>query len=346
MRGDFMKNVLITGGAGYIGSHIAVELLDKGYKVSLYDNLSNSCKLAVKRVAEITGKSPNFYESDILDKKSLKEVFIKNKIDVVIHCAALKAVGESVKKPLEYYHNNITGTLTLLEVMRDVNCKNIIFSSSATVYGDPERVPIIEDFPKGECTNPYGWSKSMMEQIMTDLHTADPEWKVVLLRYFNPIGAHKSGKIGEDPKGIPNNLLPYISQVAIGKLDHLSVFGDDYDTHDGTGVRDYIHVVDLAKGHVLAVDKIDELNGVEIINLATGKGYSVLDVVKAFEKASGRDVPYEITPRREGDIAKCFADAKKAKEVLGWVAENGIEEMCEDSWRWQSQNPNGYEQGE
>lgn len=341
-----MKNVLITGGAGYIGSHIAVELLDKGYKVSLYDNLSNSSKQAVKRVAEITGKSPNFYEADILDKKSLKEVFIKDKIDVVIHCAALKAVGESVKKPLEYYHNNITGTLTLLEVMRDVNCKNIIFSSSATVYGDPERVPITEDFPKGECTNPYGWSKSMMEQIMTDLHTADPEWKVVLLRYFNPIGAHKSGRIGEDPKGIPNNLLPYISQVAIGKLDHLSVFGDDYDTHDGTGVRDYIHVVDLAKGHVLAVDKIDELNGVEIINLATGKGYSVLDVVKAFEKASGREVPYQIAPRREGDIAKCFADAKKAKEVLGWVAENGIEEMCEDSWRWQSQNPNGYEQGD
>lgn len=341
-----MKNVLITGGAGYIGSHIAVELLDKGYKVSLYDNLSNSSKLAVKRVAEITGKSPNFYEVDILDKKSLKEVFVKDKIDVVIHCAALKAVGESVKKPLEYYHNNITGTLSLLEVMRDVSCKNIIFSSSATVYGDPERVPITEDFPKGECTNPYGWSKSMMEQIMTDLHTADPEWKVVLLRYFNPIGAHKSGRIGEDPKGIPNNLLPYISQVAIGKLDHLSVFGDDYDTHDGTGVRDYIHVVDLAKGHVLAVDKIDELNGVEIINLATGNGYSVLDVVKAFEKASGRDVPYEIGPRREGDIAKCFADAKKAKDVLGWIAENGIEEMCEDSWRWQSQNPNGYEQGD
>lgn len=341
-----MKNVLITGGAGYIGSHIAVELLDKGYNVSLYDNLSNSSKLAVKRVAEITGKSSNFYEADILDKKSLKEVFVKDKIDVVIHCAALKAVGESVKKPLEYYHNNITGTLSLLEVMRDVNCKNIIFSSSATVYGDPERVPITEDFPKGECTNPYGWSKSMMEQIMTDLHTADPEWKVVLLRYFNPIGAHKSGKIGEDPKGIPNNLLPYISQVAIGKLDHLSVFGDDYDTHDGTGVRDYIHVVDLAKGHVLAVDKIDELNGVEIINLATGNGYSVLDVVKAFEKASGKDVPYQITPRREGDIAKCFADAKKAEKVLGWIAENGIEEMCEDSWRWQSQNPNGYEQGE
>ena len=341
-----MKNVLITGGAGYIGSHIAVELLEKGYNVSLYDNLSNSSKQAVKRVAEITGKSSNFYEADILDKKSLKEVFVKDKIDVVIHCAALKAVGESVKKPLEYYHNNITGTLSLLEVMRDVSCKNIIFSSSATVYGDPERVPITEDFPKGECTNPYGWSKSMMEQIMTDLHTADPEWKVVLLRYFNPIGAHKSGRIGEDPKGIPNNLLPYISQVAIGKLDHLSVFGDDYDTHDGTGVRDYIHVVDLAKGHVLAVDKIDELNGVEIINLATGNGYSVLDVVKAFEKASGRDVPYEIGPRREGDIAKCFADAKKAKDVLGWIAENGIEEMCEDSWRWQSQNPNGYEQGE
>ena len=339
-----MKNILITGGAGYIGSHIAVELLEKGYGVSLYDNLSNSSKLAVKRVEEITGKKPNFYEADILDKKSLKDVFIKDKIDVVIHCAALKAVGESVKKPLEYYHNNITGTLALLEVMRDVSCKNIIFSSSATVYGDPETVPITEDFPKGECTNPYGWSKSMMEQIMTDLHTADSEWKVILLRYFNPIGAHKSGKIGEDPKGIPNNLLPYIAQVAIGKLPYLSVFGDDYDTHDGTGVRDYIHVVDLAKGHVLAVDKIDDLNGVEIINLATGKGYSVLDVVKAFEKASGKKVPYKIAPRRDGDIAKCFADATKAKEVLGWVAENGIDEMCEDSWRWQSQNPNGYEE--
>ena len=339
-----MKNILITGGAGYIGSHIAVELLEKGYGVSLYDNLSNSSKLAVKRVEEITGKKPNFYEADILDKKSLKDVFIKDKIDVVIHCAALKAVGESVKKPLEYYHNNITGTLALLEVMRDVSCKNIIFSSSATVYGDPESVPITEDFPKGECTNPYGWSKSMMEQIMTDLHTADSEWKVILLRYFNPIGAHKSGKIGEDPKGIPNNLLPYIAQVAIGKLPYLSVFGDDYDTHDGTGVRDYIHVVDLAKGHVLAVDKIDDLDGVEIINLATGKGYSVLDVVKAFEKASGKKVPYKIAPRRDGDIAKCFADATKAKEVLGWVAENGIDEMCEDSWRWQSQNPNGYEE--
>lgn len=341
-----MKNVLITGGAGYIGSHVAVELLNKNYKVIVYDNLTNSSKISVKRVEEITGKNIIFYEADILDEKKLSEVFEKEKIDVVIHCAALKAVGESVKKPLEYYHNNISGTLSLLKIMRKYSCKNIIFSSSATVYGDPEKVPITEDFPKGICTNPYGWTKSMMEQIMTDLQKSDPEWKVVLLRYFNPIGAHESGKIGEDPQGIPNNLLPYIAQVAVGKLDYLRVFGDDYDTVDGTGVRDYIHVVDLAKGHVLSVDKIDKLEGVSIINLATGNGYSVLEVLKAFEKACGKKISYKIVERREGDIAKCFADASKAYEVLGWKAEKGIDEMCEDSWRWQSQNPNGYEEKE
>lgn len=341
-----MKNVLITGGAGYIGSHVAVELLNKNYKVIVYDNLTNSSKISVKRVEEITGKNIIFYEADILDEKKLSEVFEKENIDVVIHCAALKAVGESVKKPLEYYHNNISGTLSLLKVMRKYSCKNIIFSSSATVYGDPEKVPITEDFPKGVCTNPYGWTKSMMEQIMTDLQKSDPEWKVVLLRYFNPIGAHESGKIGEDPQGIPNNLLPYIAQVAVGKLDYLRVFGDDYDTVDGTGVRDYIHVVDLAKGHVLSVDKIDKLEGVSIINLATGNGYSVLEVLKAFEKACGKKISYKIVERREGDIAKCFADASKAYEILGWKAEKGIDEMCEDSWRWQSQNPNGYEEKE
>ena len=341
-----MKNVLITGGAGYIGSHVAVELLNKNYKVIVYDNLTNSSKISVKRVEEITGKNIIFYEADILDEKKLSEVFEKENIDVVIHCAALKAVGESVKKPLEYYHNNISGTLSLLKIMRKYSWKNIIFSSSATVYGDPEKVPITEDFPKGICTNPYGWTKSMMEQIMTDLQKSDPEWKVVLLRYFNPIGAHESGKIGEDPQGIPNNLLPYIAQVAVGKLDYLRVFGDDYDTVDGTGVRDYIHVVDLAKGHVLSVDKIDKLEGVSIINLATGNGYSVLEVLKAFEKACGKKISYKIVERREGDIAKCFADASKAYEVLGWKAEKGIDEMCEDSWRWQSQNPNGYEEKE
>ncbi len=337
---------MITGGAGYIGSHVAVELLNKNYKVIVYDNLTNSSKISVKRVEEITGKNIIFYEADILDEKKLGEVFEKENIDVVIHCAALKAVGESVKKPLEYYHNNISGTLSLLKIMRKYSCKNIIFSSSATVYGDPEKVPITEDSPKGTCTNPYGWTKSMMEQIMTDLQKSDPEWKVVLLRYFNPIGAHESGKIGEDPQGIPNNLLPYIAQVAVGKLDYLRVFGDDYDTVDGTGVRDYIHVVDLAKGHVLSVDKIDKLEGVSIINLATGNGYSVLEVLKAFEKACGKKISYKIVERREGDIAKCFADASKAYEVLGWKAEKGIDEMCEDSWRWQSQNPNGYEEKE
>lgn len=338
-----MTRVLLTGGAGYIGSHTAVELLDSGYEVIIYDNLCNSSKVSIDRIKTITGKDLTFYEADILDTDFLKEVLVKEKIDVVIHFAALKAVGESVRKPLEYYHNNLTGTLSLLKAMEETKVKKIIFSSSATVYGDPESTPITEDFPKGVCTNPYGWSKSFMEQIMTDLNTADPDFKVVLLRYFNPIGAHKSGLIGEDPKGIPNNLLPYIAQVAVGKLDYLHVYGNDYETDDGTGIRDYIHVVDLAKGHVLAVEKIDQLKGVEIINLATGNGYSVLDVVKAFEKASGVKIPYKIEARRPGDIDKSYADASYAKKVLGWVAENGIEEMCEDTWRWQKNNPNGYE---
>lgn len=341
-----MTRVLLTGGAGYIGSHTAVELLEKDFEIVIYDNLVNSSKIALDRIRKITGKDFKFYEADILDTDFLKKVLTEEKIDVVIHFAALKAVGESVKKPLEYYHNNLTGTLSLLKAMVDTNVKKIIFSSSATVYGDPETTPITEDFPKGACTNPYGWSKSFMEQIMTDLNTADPDFKVVLLRYFNPIGAHKSGLIGEDPKGIPNNLLPYISQVAVGKLDYLHVYGDDYNTHDGTGIRDYIHVVDLAKGHVLAVEKIDELKGVEIINLATGNGYSVLDVLHAFEKACGKKIPYKIEERRAGDIDKCFADPSYAKKVIGWQAQNGIDEMCQDAWRWQKMNPNGYESEE
>lgn len=341
-----MTRVLLTGGAGYIGSHTAVELLEKDFEIVIYDNLVNSSKIALDRIRKITGKDFKFYEADILDTDFLKKVLTEEKIDVVIHFAALKAVGESVKKPLEYYHNNLTGTLSLLKAMVDTNVKKIIFSSSATVYGDPETTPITEDFPKGACTNPYGWSKSFMEQIMTDLNTADPDFKVVLLRYFNPIGAHKSGLIGEDPKGIPNNLLPYISQVAVGKLDYLHVYGDDYDTHDGTGIRDYIHVVDLAKGHVLAVEKIDELKGVEIINLATGNGYSVLDVVHAFEKACGKKIPYQIEEKRAGDIDKCFANPSYAKKAIGWKAENGIDEMCQDAWRWQKMNPNGYESEE
>lgn len=341
-----MTRVLLTGGAGYIGSHTAVELLEQDFEIVIYDNLVNSSKIALDRIRKITGKDFKFYEADILDTDFLKKVLTEEKIDVVIHFAALKAVGESVKKPLEYYHNNLTGTLSLLKAMVDTNVKKIIFSSSATVYGDPETTPITEDFPKGACTNPYGWSKSFMEQIMTDLNTADPDFKVVLLRYFNPIGAHKSGLIGEDPKGIPNNLLPYISQVAVGKLDYLHVYGDNYDTHDGTGIRDYIHVVDLAKGHVLAVEKIDELKGVEIINLATGNGYSVLDVLHAFEKACGKKIPYKIEERRAGDIDKCFADPSYAKKVIGWQAQNGIDEMCQDAWRWQKMNPNGYESEE
>lgn len=334
--------ILVTGGAGYIGSHTCVELLNAGYEVVVMDNLSNSSEESLKRVEKITGKAVKFYKADMLDKPSMEEIFEKESIDSVIHFAGLKAVGESVVKPLEYYHNNITGTLLLCDVMRSHGVKNIVFSSSATVYGDPAFVPITEECPKGVITNPYGQTKSMLEQILTDIHVADPEWNVVLLRYFNPIGAHKCGLIGEDPKGIPNNLVPYIAQVAVGKLNCLGVFGDDYPTHDGTGVRDYIHVVDLAVGHVKALKKIKENAGVCVYNLGTGNGYSVLDVVKAYEKACGKEIKYEIKPRRAGDIATCYADAAKAKEELGWEAERGIEEMCEDSWRWQSMNPDGY----
>lgn len=337
-----MAKILITGGAGYIGSHTAVELLKEGYEVVVYDNLSNSSEESIRRVEELTGKTVKFYEGDILDAEFLRTMFELEKIDAVIHCAALKAVGESVRKPLEYYQNNITGTLTLLDVMREVGVKRIVFSSSATVYGNPAVIPITEDCPKGQCTNPYGWTKSMMEQIMTDLQKSDSEWNVILLRYFNPVGAHKSGRIGEDPKGIPNNLMPYIAQVAVGKLEKLGVFGNDYNTPDGTGVRDYIHVVDLAVGHVKAIQYILTDPGLDVINLGTGTGYSVLDMVKAFSKACGKDIPYEIKARREGDIDMCYADPAKAEKVLGWKAVHTLEEMCEDSWRWQSQNPNGY----
>ena len=334
--------ILVTGGAGYIGSHTCVELLEAGYDVVVVDNLYNASEKSIERVKEITGKDLTFYQADILDEEALDKIFDKEKVDAVIHFAGLKAVGESVAKPLEYYKNNITGTLILCDVMRKHNVKNIIFSSSATVYGDPAFIPITEECPKGSPTNPYGWTKSMIEQILTDFHTADSDWNVILLRYFNPIGAHKSGKIGEDPKGIPNNLLPYVAQVAIGKLECLGVFGDDYDTPDGTGVRDYIHVVDLAKGHVKAIDKIKENPGVKIYNLGTGKGYSVLDIVKAFGKACGHEIPYVIKERRPGDIATCYSDASLAKKELGWEAEYGIEEMCADSWNWQKMNPNGY----
>ena len=335
--------ILVTGGAGYIGSHTVVELLNIGKDVVVVDNLSNSSKKSLERVKEITGKDVKFYKADILDKAALEEIFEKEDIESCIHFAGLKAVGESVAKPWEYYNNNITGTLVLLDVMRKHNCKNIIFSSSATIYGDPAFVPITEECPKGICTNPYGWTKSMLEQILTDVQKADSEWNVVILRYFNPIGAHISGKIGENPNGIPNNLMPYITQVAVGKLEQLGVFGNDYDTHDGTGVRDYIHVVDLAKGHVKALSKLEKGSGLNIYNLGTGTGYSVLDMVNSFEKANGVAVPYVIKDRRPGDIATCYADAKKAKDELGWEAENGIEEMCRDAWRWQSQNPNGFE---
>lgn len=334
--------ILVTGGAGYIGSHTCVELLNAGYEVVILDNLYNASEKAVDRIKEITGKDLTFYKADILDKEAMDKIFADEKPDCVIHFAGLKAVGESVAKPLEYYQNNITGTLNLCEVMIKNGCKNIIFSSSATVYGNPAFIPITEECPKGTPTNPYGWTKWMIEQILTDLHTADPEWNVILLRYFNPIGAHKSGLIGEDPKGIPNNLLPYVAQVAIGKLQSVGVFGNDYDTPDGTGVRDYIHVVDLAVGHVKAINKIKENPGVKVYNLGTGKGYSVLDVIKAFGKACGHDVPYVIKDRRPGDIATCYSDATLAKKELGWEAQYGIDEMCADSWKWQSMNPNGY----
>lgn len=334
--------ILVTGGAGYIGSHTVVELQNAGYDVVVVDNLINSSEKVLERVKAITGKEVKFYKIDIQDKDGLNQVFEKETIESCIHFAGLKAVGESVVKPLEYYTNNIAGTLTLLDVMRAHDVKNIVFSSSATVYGNPAFIPITEECPKGQCTNPYGWTKSMLEQIMSDLQYADKEWNVILLRYFNPIGAHKSGTIGENPNGIPNNLMPYITQVAVGKLKELGVFGNDYDTPDGTGVRDYIHVVDLALGHVKAIEKLSENPGLKIYNLGTGKGYSVLDIVKNFEEASGVKVPYVIKPRRAGDIATCYSDASLAKKELGWTAERDLKEMCEDSWRWQKNNPEGY----
>ncbi len=335
--------VLVTGGAGYIGSHTCVELLQEGHQVVIVDNLYNASPKAVNRIQEITGKKLTFYQADVCDREAMHAIFDREQVEAVIHFAGYKAVGESVAKPLEYYRNNLEGTLTLCDIMRKHGVGNIIFSSSATVYGDPAEIPITENCPKGICTNPYGWTKWMLEQILTDIQHAQPDWNVILLRYFNPIGAHKSGQIGEDPKGIPNNLLPYVAQVAIGKLPCLGVFGQDYDTPDGTGVRDYIHVVDLARGHVKALQKLEESKGVRVYNLGTGKGYSVLDVVHAFEKACGHPIPYEIKPRRAGDIATCYCDPTKAREELGWEAQYGIEEMCQDSWRWQSQNPDGYE---
>jgi len=340
-----MATILVTGGAGYIGSHTCVELLEAGYDVVVVDNLCNSCRESLKRVEEIAGKPITFYEVDLLDEPALDVVFQNEKIDGVIHFAGLKAVGESVYKPLEYYHNNITGTLILCDVMRRHGCKSIVFSSSATVYGNPAFVPITEECPKGEITNPYGHTKGMLEQILTDLHTADPEWKVMLLRYFNPIGAHKSGRIGEDPKGIPNNLFPYITQVAVGKLECLGIFGNDYDTPDGTCVRDYIHVVDLADGHVKALDKLSkEQGGVWIYNLGTGRGFSVLDVVQAFEDVNDLKINYVFKGRRAGDVPQCYADPAKAEKELGWKAKNGIREMCQDAWRWQKNNPGGYDE--
>lgn len=334
--------VLVTGGMGYIGSHTVVELLNEGQEVIIVDNLYNSKELVKDRIEAITGTSPKFYNCDVLDKTSLNKIFEENKIEAVIHFAGYKAVGESVAKPLEYYHNNIGSTLVLLEVMRSHGVKNFVFSSSATVYGDAKIIPITEDSPLS-ATNPYGRTKLMIEEILRDLYTSDKSWNIALLRYFNPVGAHKSGTIGEDPCGIPNNLMPFITKVAIGELKELSVFGDDYDTVDGTGVRDYIHVVDLAKGHLKALDKLKTNSGLITYNLGTGNGYSVLQVVEAFSKASGRKIPYKIAPRRPGDIATCYANPKKANEELGWKAEKEIEEMCEDSWRWQSNNPKGYD---
>lgn len=334
--------VLVTGGAGYIGSHTCVELLNAGYEVTVVDNLCNSSEKALQRVEKITGKNLKFYKEDVGNFEKLDNIFKAEKVDVVIHFAGLKAVGESVEKPVEYYENNILSTLSLVKAMRKNNVKNIIFSSSATVYGNPKFLPITEECPKGTPTNPYGWTKYMLEQILTDVQNADNEWNVILLRYFNPIGAHKSGLIGEDPKGIPNNLLPYITKVAVGKLKEVGVFGNDYDTPDGTGVRDYIHVVDLAIGHVKAIDKIKENPGVKVYNLGTGKGYSVLDVISSFSKAYGKQVPYSIKPRRKGDIATCYADAGLAKKELGWTAKYDLDEMCADSWNWIKNNPDGY----
>ncbi|MBO5615829.1 MAG: UDP-glucose 4-epimerase GalE [Prevotella sp.] len=333
--------ILLTGGAGYIGSHTAVELYNAGHEVVIVDNLANSKEEAIKRVEKITGKEVPFVKADVRDREAMDKIFKSWKIDAVIHFAGLKAVGESCVKPLEYYENNMNATFVLLDVMRNNGCKNIIFSSSATVYGDPAIIPITEECPKGHCTNPYGQTKSMLEEVLTDVQKADNEWNVVLLRYFNPIGAHKSGLIGENPNGIPNNLMPYITQTAIGMRKELGVFGNDYDTPDGTGVRDYIHVVDLATGHVAALQAIEKNCGLAVYNLGTGHGYSVLDVVKAFEKANGLKVPYSIKPRRPGDIATCYCNPAKAKAELGWEAKYGIEDMCRDSWNFQKNNPNG-----
>lgn len=334
--------ILVTGGAGYIGSHTCVLLLEAGYDIIVFDNLSNASKESIRRVEKITGKQIPFIEGDIRNPKELHAVFEKNDISAVIHFAGLKAVGESVEHPLRYYDNNVHGTAVLCEVMQQHHCKSIVFSSSATVYGDPHTTPIKENFPLAP-TNPYGRSKLFIEEILRDLYTSDHEWNIVLLRYFNPVGAHPSGMIGEDPHGIPNNLMPFIAQVAVGKRAYLSIFGDDYDTPDGTGVRDYIHVMDLAAGHVKALEKLDDINKVLTVNLGTGQGYSVLEMVKAFEEASGQKVPYQMTARRSGDIAQCFADPGYAKEVLGWEATKNIDDMCSDAWRWQSLNPNGYE---
>ena len=337
-----MKQILVTGGAGYIGSHTCIELLNEGYEVVIIDNFYNSSKKVLTRIEELSGKKFKFYEGDIRDKETLRKIFNENDIYGVIHFAGLKAVGESVEKPIEYYDNNINGTLKLIEVMREFNVKNIIFSSSATVYGKPKTVPINEEFPLS-VTNPYGRTKLFLEEIFRDLYISDNNWNIVLLRYFNPIGAHKSGKIGENPNGIPNNLIPYITQVAVGKLEYVRVFGDDYETKDGTGVRDYIHDLDLAFGHIKAIKKFEDSKDVRIYNLGTGEGYSVLDMIKNFEEVIGKKIKYVVTPRRSGDIAECYADSSKAKNELGWEAKYGIREMCEDSWRWQVNNPNGYE---
>ena len=338
--------VLVTGGAGFIGSHTVVELLQNGYQVVIVDDLSNASEKVLDRIDAIVGEDAaerlTFYRADVNDRVALECIFDSNPIDRVIHFAGFKAVGESVVKPIEYYTNNLGNTLTLVDVMRSHGCKSIIFSSSATVYGDPDSLPLTEASPKKNATNPYGWTKWMIEQILTDLHTADPEWNVVLLRYFNPIGAHPSGLMGEDPKGIPNNLLPYVAQTAIGKRSEVHVFGDDYPTPDGTGVRDYIHVCDLATGHAAALAWMNGREGVEVFNLGTGRGTSVLEIIKAFSRACGHDVPYVIDPRRAGDVAENYADCSKAKEQMGWEAKYGIDEMCRDSWNWQSKNPNGY----
>ncbi len=337
-----MKRILVTGGAGYIGSHTVLELLDAGYEVVVVDNLSNSSAVSLDRVQELTGKTLTFYEIDILDREALDQVFAAEAVDAVIHFAALKAVGESVAQPLRYYHNNVTGTLILCEVMRDHDVKNIVFSSSATVYGDSEKMPLLEDFPMLPATNPYGRSKQIMEDVLRDLAIADAAWNIALLRYFNPIGAHKSGRIGEDPNGIPNNLLPYISQVAVGKHPYLRVFGDDYPTPDGTAIRDYIHVTDIALGHIKALEKLTVKPGLVTYNLGTGHGLSVFEVVAAFERACGKEIPYRIMERRPGDLAVSYAGTEKANRELGWAATRDIDDMCADSWRWQSQNPDGY----